>query len=108
MNPAGRAQALETARLALGLSVAQLWLDYVGLGGNRPPGALKGFLDGHSALSDHDHDMVTQALNERFADRAANHPLAYADELPSPGPPLLDGGHSRDGHSRDGDSGGRP
>ncbi len=52
--------------------------------------------------------MVTQALNEQFADRAANHPLAYADELPSPGPPLLDGGRHRDGHSPDGDSGGRP
>ena len=82
-EPRRPAQALETARLALGLSVGQLWLDYVGLGGNRPLGALKGFLDGRSPLSDHDHDMVTQALNEHFADRAANHPLAYADELPS-------------------------
>jgi hypothetical protein len=90
--PAGRAEALETARLALGLSVAQLWLDCLGLGGNLGPRALAGFLSGRAAVSDYEHDVVTQALNERFAERARDHPLAYADELTTPGRPPLDAG----------------
>jgi hypothetical protein len=89
---AGRAEALETARLALGLSVAQLWLDCFGLGGNLGPRALEGFLSGRTAVNDYEHDVVTQALNERFADRAADHPLAYADELTVPGSRPLDTG----------------
>ena len=77
-----RAAALEAARDMLGLPLPQLWLDYLGLGGNLPPAAIGAALHGHVGLGDHDHDMLVQALNEHFVDRAQNHPLAYADELP--------------------------
>ena len=39
---------------------------------------------GAITLGDHDHDVLVQALNERFTDLAQNHPLAYADELAPP------------------------
>ena len=83
MQPS-RAVALAAAQHMLGLSVAQLWLDYLGLGGNLPPAAIGAALAGAITLGDHDHDVLVQALNERFIDRAENHPLAYADELPPP------------------------
>jgi hypothetical protein len=66
----------------LGLSMSQLWLDYLGLGGNLPPAAIGAALSGRRHLGDHDHDILVQALNEHFLDLAQNHPLAYADELP--------------------------
>ena len=77
-----RTAALEAARDLLELPLAQLWLDYLALGGNLPPAAIGAALSGRSGLGDHDHDLLVQALNERFVDRAQNHPLAYADELP--------------------------
>ena len=39
MEPS-RAAALEAARDMLGLPLAQLWLDYLALGGNLPPAAI--------------------------------------------------------------------
>ena len=83
MQPS-RAVALAAAQNLLGLSVAQLWLDYLGLGGNLPPAAIGAALTGAITLGDHDHDVLVQALNERFVDLAQDHPLAYADELPPP------------------------
>jgi len=77
-----RASALEAARDVLGLSVSQLWLAYFGLGGNLQPAAISAALSGDLDLGDHDHDVLVQALNDRFSDLDQNHPLAYADELP--------------------------
>ena len=77
-----RTADLEAARARLGLPLAQLWLDYLALGGNLLPATVGAALSGGGGLGDHDHDVLVQALNERFVDRAQNHPLAYADELP--------------------------
>lgn len=58
----------EGARLLLGLSIAQLWIDYMGLGGNASPTSLRRFLKGSASWGQHDQDLVALALNERFAD----------------------------------------
>ncbi len=65
----------------LGLAVPDLWFDYMSLGGSIPPQQLNEMLSGRARLGDHDHDLLAQALNERFLDCNENHPLAYADEL---------------------------
>lgn len=65
----------------LSLSVLDLWVDYVGLGGSLLPTEIEAFLLGDRRLGDHDHDVLVQALNERFLERGDDHPLAYADEL---------------------------
>ena len=45
-----------------------------------PVGAILGYLD----VSDHEYDIVVHSLNELFAERHQNHPLAYArDSSPS-------------------------
>jgi hypothetical protein len=75
----------EPARLLLGLSIAQLWIDYVGLGGSAPPMALRRFLKGGAPLGRHDQDLVAQALNERFADLGREQRVAFS----SPGAAAL-------------------
>jgi len=76
-----RAVALEAARSMLGVSLDDLWVDYLGLGGHLMPWHVEAFLSGSRVVDDRDHDLIVQALNERFLDLDADHPLAYADEL---------------------------
>ena len=76
-----RARALEAARSTLELTLPQLWLDYFGLGGDLRPAAIGAALSGSLDLGNHDHDLIVQALNDRFLDIDQNYRLAYADEL---------------------------
>jgi hypothetical protein len=68
----------------LGLSASALWFDYLAMGGSLPPDELNAFLAGYLDVSDHEHDILVHSLNELFAERHQNHPLAYAhDSSPS-------------------------
>jgi hypothetical protein len=40
---------------------------------------LEAYLYGALNPSDHDHDVIAQALNERFVELGGNHPVAYRD-----------------------------
>ena len=75
-------RSLEAARVMLDLSVTDLWLLYVGLGGSLPRAQLVAFLSGagEPELDDHDHDMLAHALNEGFTARGEGHPLPYAGD----------------------------
>jgi hypothetical protein len=73
--------AVQAAREMLSMSLLDLWVDYMGLGGSLLPADIQAFLQGDGRLGDHDHDVLVQALNERFTERGDDHPLAYADEL---------------------------
>lgn len=97
MSP-NRSEALQAARSMLGLSLQQLWLDYIRLGGSLPPADLNAFLDGGPDPGDHDHDIIVQALNEHFIDNHDDHPLSYADELAPP--PKHTAGPRKPGHHR--------
>lgn len=79
-----RADALDGARRQLGLTVGQLWLECMRLGGNLSPDGLNTYLDGGPELTDYEHDVIAHALNERFSDRDGGRPLAYADQLDAP------------------------
>jgi hypothetical protein len=81
--PDSRAVAVEAAREMLSMSLLELWVDYVSLGGSLSPGKIQAFLLGERLIGDHDHDVLVHALNERFFDQGDDHPLAYADELPA-------------------------
>lgn len=78
------ASSLEAARSMLGLTVRELWVDYMRLGGNLSLPAITAALSGRGGLREHDHDVLVQALNEVFLDRGEDHPLSYADELTGP------------------------
>ena len=70
----------------LNLSLNELWIDYFGLSGSLAPTGILAFLTGERPLGDLDHDLLVQALNERFSERGGDHPLHYADELPGEDP----------------------
>lgn len=72
--------SLEAARDMLGLTVPELWLAYLGLGGNLFSAAINAALSGDQELRNHAYDLLVQALNDHFIDLDHGHPVAYADE----------------------------
>jgi hypothetical protein len=69
---------LEDARVDLGLSVRELWLDYFALGGDADLDEIGAILDGVTGPSDHDYDVLAVALNEKYVDRGEDHRLPYS------------------------------
>jgi len=61
---------LDGARMALGLSMADLWLSYYALGGQRDATDLARYLAGGSShTTTTDYDTIALALNEAQIDR---------------------------------------
>ena len=52
----------------------------VGAGGMRTPFELEAILHGAVIPTPHDHDVIAVALNERFIELGANHPIPYSDD----------------------------
>jgi hypothetical protein len=69
-------RVLDTARVLAGLSVHELWLRYVAVGGSSSVGELADALGG-AAVDRFDHDLIAVALNEQFADAGFGRPLDY-------------------------------
>jgi hypothetical protein len=63
------------------LTLTQLWFSYAALGGNLDASELDAALHGKRELSEHDHDITAQALNEYFLAKGQDHPVAYTNEL---------------------------
>ncbi len=71
---------LEAARTQAGMSFEDLWIAYFALGGTEEPDAVRAYLSGSTDQA-MDYDVLAQAINERFLDRLADHPVPYSDEL---------------------------
>lgn len=50
---------------------------YFELGGVHTRGVIDEYLRGERALSDTQHDVFVHGINEAFADRGMDHPIAY-------------------------------
>jgi hypothetical protein len=74
---------LEAAREQAGLSAWQLWLRYFALGGSALASDVARHLRTGDVLSDHEHEVLVHALNERFVEMDLDHPLSYAKDSPS-------------------------
>ena len=72
----------EATRLDAGLTESDLWLRYFELGGMSPPATVESFMDGTTEPTDRDHDVLAQALNERFTELGRNHPVPYSEVSP--------------------------
>ena len=79
-----RHELVEAARLRAALTVSDLWLRYVALGGNGDMFDVDAYLSGLVPLTTFDEDVLAVAVNERLEEvyRAARVPLA----APVPGP----------------------
>ena len=67
-----------------GMSVQQLWLRYIGLGGCETPTDIQHQLLGTVAIGDHEHNLLAQAINEHFIERGQDHPVHYRGALSQP------------------------
>ncbi len=72
---------LDLHRQGAGLSFDELWLRYFELGGMSGDFELQAIVMGVLQPSDHDHDVIAHALNERFVELGGNHPVPYADDM---------------------------
>lgn len=75
---------LDKARRDAGLSHEDLWLRYFAFGGMRTPFELEAILYQALTPRDHDYNIIAAALNERFTELGANHPIPYTDDTPEP------------------------
>jgi hypothetical protein len=73
-----RYDALDVFRKDAELTRGELWLRYFELGGMSTSFQLEAFLHGAMTPSDHDHDVLAHALNERFSELGGDHPVPYA------------------------------
>ncbi len=69
---------LNRARIDAGLSLDELWLRYFELGGMSSPVELEAHLYGALTPTDHNHDLIAHALNERFVELGRNHLVPYS------------------------------
>jgi hypothetical protein len=72
--------ALDSARQLAGITVANLWLRYVTLGGTATRAQLRGVLGGKLKLGAAQYDVLAHALNERFVEMDLGYPVPYADD----------------------------
>jgi hypothetical protein len=79
---------LDHFRQEAGLSHGELWLRYFELGGMSTGLQLEAFLYGMASPTDHDHDVIAHALNERFVELGMNHPVAYSKAVGEDASPL--------------------
>ncbi len=66
-----------------GLTAAELWVRYIGVGGSAPAAELADQIahdeEQLGELDAHDHNVIAQALNEHFLDLNQNHPVGYRE-----------------------------
>jgi hypothetical protein len=74
---------LEQARRQVGLSIPDLWMRYFALGGMSTALELEAILYNALVADVHDRDVLTVAINERFAEIGGDHPIPYSDDDPA-------------------------
>jgi hypothetical protein len=60
-----------------GLSLADVWQRYAGIGGNGSASEVSAHVSGCECGDDEEHNLIAQAINEVFLDRGEDHPVAY-------------------------------
>lgn len=93
MTPENRHERIEAARVRGELTVSELWLRYIALGGNGDLFDVDGYLNGLLPLTAFDQEALAVAVNERLEE------LYRADRVPLsiPIPDLPPGGEMHDG-----------
>lgn len=73
--------ALAQARLDTGLTMTELWLRYFAVGGMSTALEVEAFLYGALLATEHDRDLLSVALNERFFELGLDHPMPYSSDV---------------------------
>lgn len=73
-------ERLDQARREVGLTHDDLWVRYFGLGGMSTALEVEAYLSAALLMSDHDSDLISAALNERYFELGGDHPMPYSDD----------------------------
>jgi hypothetical protein len=73
-------EGLDRGRRLAGLSMMDLWVAYIGLGGTMPETVVQGYLGG-GPTPPREHDLIAHAINERLADVGSPQRMTYVEEL---------------------------
>ena len=65
-----------------GLTLADLWLNYIAIGGTDSKAQMAAYARGQDFPDSHHHNMIAQAINEHFIGRSEAHHVGYHD-IPS-------------------------
>ncbi len=74
---AGRG-VLERARVIAEMTGRELWLRYLGLGGDATPKDVDAYLAGRLEPTRREYNILVDALNERFMELGFRSPVQYA------------------------------
>lgn len=77
------------------LDMNHLWVAYLTLGGTMTLDELTEVLRGEREISSHEHNLLTQGLNDDFTARGQNHPVPYAEDVAHNDERPLNGTHHR-------------
>ena len=83
MTSADRHRRMDATRLRAELTVHELWLRYVAIGGTEDGFDIDGYLQGLLPLEDFQQELLAHVLNEALDDlyRAHHIPSAYEDDV---------------------------
>lgn len=76
-SPSGKFDSLREAFEHSGMSLSELWGGYVSLGGLASQLEMEGYVFGAVVPERHEHNILAQALNEKFMELGMNHPAPY-------------------------------
>jgi hypothetical protein len=62
-----------------GLTLAELWLAYVAIGGSASQAQVAAYARGLRCPDSYEHNLIAQAINEHFIDQGEDHPVSYQD-----------------------------
>jgi hypothetical protein len=65
-----------------GLTVAELWISYLVLGGAASQAQVEAWASGQVRPESDEHNLIVQAINERFIDLGGNQPVGYREIAP--------------------------
>jgi len=60
-----------------GMTLRQVWLRYIGIGGCEGLTEVEKQLSGRTVLTSYEHNLLAQAINEHFIELDQDHPVAY-------------------------------
>jgi hypothetical protein len=66
-----------------GMTYDELWVGQLALGGEVGRLEVEAYVLGLLVADQHRHDLLAQALNERFIDRGEDHPVGYWAAAPT-------------------------
>jgi hypothetical protein len=78
-RPAVPGLSLQDGLVLSGMSIDELWIRQVSVGGSAGNIETEAYLLGLLAVDRHQHDLLAHALNEHFLDLGRGYPVGYWD-----------------------------